>query len=588
MDSGSERQVNRVISEHSFATKYGAEMESGSREASMPSRRLRGVLLSVIVLVLGSLWTASAQEQVRARVGGRSTANGHSNLLDKRAEQAGSLRSQQSGGHGSRLDARAIVRAAVEAMGGEANLRNLRTISYEGIRHSNMLEQSERPSGPWLVVYSQLRELRDLVNGSVRQVSSSRGILFPDWTPERTTVVSSGVAALESNGRWFPGPAFQAQDTEESLMLAPERSLLTALDAPDLRLGQDIVLQDVPHHVVTFTSAGHQCRLFLNASTALPTAAEWIAVHPYGMFSVWGDVTTRFSFSTWMLEPGGIHYPRQWDIERNGMPYQTLTITKLSLNAAAPDGSFSIPQNIVEAFGKNRVAFDDLALGFGGRAAPGELAKEVIKLPGAWDVALVHQTDGVVILEAPVSSGYSSRVIEEARRRFPGVPIKAVVSTSDAWPHAGGVREYVAKGIPLYILDLNKPLIEKLLSAPHRLAPDALARAPKRPDIRIVSGKTTLGSGPNRIELYPIRSESGERMIMAYLTEHRLLYASDLIQRMPDGTFFMTQYLSEVADAVAREKLAVDTVFAMHLAPAPWKEITNAILQAFAAEPQER
>lgn len=43
---------------------------------------------------------------------------------------------------------------------------------------------------------------------------------------------------------------------------------------------------------------------------------------------------------------------------------------------------------------------------------------------------------------------------------------------------------------------------------------------------------------------------------------------------------FMTQYLSEVADAVAREKLAVDTVFAMHLAPTPWKEITNAILRA--------
>jgi hypothetical protein len=30
--------------------------------------------------------------------------------------------------------------------------------------------------------------------------------------------------------------------------------------------------------------------------------------------------------------------------------------------------------------------------------------------------------------------------------RYPGVKVKAVVTTSDAWPHLGGVREYVARG----------------------------------------------------------------------------------------------------------------------------------------------
>jgi hypothetical protein len=303
------------------------------------------------------------------------------------------------------------------------------------------------------------------------------------------------------------------------------------------------------------------------------------------MFSIWGDVTTRVYFSTWMLEAGGVRYPHQVDVERNGQPYRTTTITKLTLNAPVPQGSFDIPANVQEAFKKSQARFGDIKLGSRARRPAAEIARDVVNIPGPWDVALIRQSDGIVILEAPVSSGYSSQVITEAGRRFPGVPIKAVISTTDAWPHFGGIREYVARGIPIYGLDVNKPLLERLIASPHRLTADALARAPRKPILNLVSGKTVLGTGTNRIELFPIRSESGERMLMAYLPEHRLLYGADLIQRMPDGSFFMPQYLSELADAVHREKLQVDTVFAIHYGAGPWKEIVEAIAKASAAEP---
>lgn len=141
-------------------------------------------------------------------------------------------------------------------------------------------------------------------------------------------------------------------------------------------------------------------------------------------------------------------------------------------------------------------------------------------------------------------------MISEAERRYPGSPIKAVITTSDAWPHIGGVREYAARGIPIYALDLNRPILDRLIKSPHKLDPDALARSPKPPKFQTVSAKTVIGSGANRLELYPIRSETGERMIMVYLPEHRLLYSSDLIQPGQNGSFFMPQYLSEVMWAV--------------------------------------
>ncbi|MBL8167106.1 MAG: hypothetical protein JNJ50_03065, partial [Acidobacteria bacterium] len=76
-------------------------------------------------------------------------------------------------------------------------------------------------------------------------------------------------------------------------------------------------------------------------------------------------------------------------------------------------------------------------------------------------------------------------------------------------------------------------------------------------------------------------------MLMAYLPERRVLYAADLIQRQPDGSFFMPQYLSELMDAVAREKLTVERAYAMHSAPSAWQEITSAVQKAAAAAPRE-
>jgi hypothetical protein len=41
--------------------------------------------------------------------------------------------------------------------------------------------------------------------------------------------------------------------------------------------------------------------------------------------------------------------------------------------------------------------------------------------------------------------------------------------------------------------------------------------------LRAVSAKTTIGSGANRLELYPIHGETSERQMMVYFPEHKLL-----------------------------------------------------------------
>jgi hypothetical protein len=206
------------------------------------------------------------------------------------------------------------------------------------------------------------------------------------------------------------------------------------------------------------------------------------------------------------------------------------------------------------------------------------LAPGVDLFLGSWNSTIVKQPDGIVILEVPISERYTEGVVEEARRRYPGKPITAL-STSDSWPHTGGVRFVVSQGIPVYILDLNRPLLEQLIQAPHTLNPDVLQKSqPRRvPDWTIVSRRVEIGGGPNRIELYPLRGASTERQYMVYFPEHHLLYASDTLVLNDDGTLYDPELMTEVAQAVTREKLSVETVFAMHQGPTEWNTVLRLI-----------
>jgi len=77
------------------------------------------------------------------------------------------------------------------------------------------------------------------------------------------------------------------------------------------------------------------------------------------------------------------------------------------------------------------------------------------------------------------------------------------------------------------VLDRTVPLIERILRAPRTRYPDTLANAARAANLHPGSGKTVVGTGSNRMELYPIHGETSERQMMVYFPQHKLLYGSD-------------------------------------------------------------
>lgn len=472
-----------------------------------------------------------------------------------------------------------LVERGLAAMGGVERVRALRGIKIEGIGHAYHPEQSERPEGPYLIEYDEVVAWRDLAGGRVLTQHRSRGAFLAEWTASTTYTTPTATFRI-ADAKVTPGALAAFEDDRESLALAPERVLLTALDAKDLRAGGTELAEGLDQDVVAFGWRGRDVRLLLNPYTHLPTLMEVVRERPDNVFlAPWGDVRARTSWGNWQIV-SGLRLPLSSWRTINGLPDADFTITRATLDPG--DAPWPKVDAAAIAAAEQRVRNGPQPVALSG---PGqELAEGIRFYAGRWNTTLVRQEAGVVVLEAPLANELSEAAIVEAGKVFPGAPLAAVVSTSDAWPHIAGLRAYAARKLPLYVFALTVPLVRRLLDAPHATRPDAWEQRRRddsraAADIRPVAGKTAIGTGPNRIELYPLRGEGSERMVMAYFPGRKLLYASDLVQPQGDE-FFNPVYLTELVAAVAREKLAVDTVFAMHAGPTPWTKVVAAAAKA--------
>ena len=465
--------------------------------------------------------------------------------------------------------AKQCVGLALDAMGGRKRLEQVKSLKLQVIGHTQLMEQSYRQA-PFITSYERGQVTLDLVNQGVLTEMKST---WPESDPNQsdsdsTVVVGPDGGVTRSKDGDSPCSLSALDAARQMLALGPARVLLTASDAPDLHFDAPATSRSTSHAVVAFTWHKVPVRVLLNAFNHLPDAVETTQeFHDFWYF--WGDVQQRIYFDNFKLSQG-VAFPTNLVEERNGAVWSSTQTLNVELNVSIDPKAFAMDTKVA----KQSAASPGWNRPFRAQKAT-TLAPGVDLFPGAWNSTLVKQSDGIVILEAPISETYTRGVIEEAKKRYPGMAVKAVLSTSDSWPHTGGIRFAVAGGLPVYILDLNQPLLDRMISAPHALNPDALEKSKhsKNPNWKIVAGKQELGSGENRVELYPLRGASTERQYMVYFPESRLLYASDTLALNDDGSLYDPELMHEVAQAVKRANLNVDTVFAMHQGPMPWSQV---------------
>jgi hypothetical protein len=462
------------------------------------------------------------------------------------------------------------VTAALEAMGGRDRLQQVASVRLQTVGHALLAEQSYRQA-PFLSSYERGHVTMDLAN---QRLLTESKLTWPESDPDQsdsdtTLVVGPDGGVYHTKFGDSPCSLSDLDAAREALALGPARILMTAAAASDLHFEAPEILRSTSHAVVAFSWRHIPVRVVLNPFNHLPDAVETTQVfHDFWYF--WGDVRQRIYFDNWKLIEG-ITFPTNLIEERNGVAWRSTQALNVEFNVQLDEKAFEMTAGAV----KQSAASPGWNRPFNVKQST-PLAPGIDLFAGSWNATIVKEPDGIIILEAPISGLYTQGVFREARKRHPSMPINGVLSTSDSWPHSGGVRQAVALGLPVYILDLNQPLLDKMMSAPHTIEPDALQKSknPHVPHWKIVAKKQEVGGGANRIELYPLRGASTERQYMVYFPEHHLLYASDTLALNDDGSLYDPELMYEVAQAVKRENLIVDTVFAMHQGPMPWEQVT--------------
>ena len=446
-------------------------------------------------------------------------------------------------------DAKALIDSAQHAM----SMAPAHAVRVVGIQHTFLLGNAERADGPWRTIYTRFTAVYDAEHGRLRlttdPLSAGFGTAF-------VSMLSDTVMEIDGKG----GVASSFEDWIDRINASPERALAMAAASPSLRVVGTKQRYNLTFDVVEFPWRNGRMRIELERETHLPDVVEIVRTYPKDFRrGPFGDVTTRFEYVDWQIHPGGWWWPMQHKVSLNGEPLRDVTIDTVTVSDQPV--SADIPDSIRTQYAANLRRAPD-AIRVGTTAPPAELAPGILRIPELWAMTVVKQDDGLVIFEAHQSGQFLHDVIDTARRRYPGVPVKALVMTSDPWAHLGGVKEAVALGLPIYVNARSVPFLTSLVQRPAKFVP--------------VRGEMTIGTGTNRIVLYPVGGPYGERMTMAYFPERRLLYGADLVFPNDPGPGYDPTPATDLRRAVQREHLAVDSVFCVQrYGPFAWSDFTR-------------
>jgi hypothetical protein len=91
---------------------------------------------------------------------------------------------------------------------------------------------------------------------------------------------------------------------------------------------------------------------------------------------------------------------------------------------------------------------------------------------------------------------------------------------------------------------------------------------------------TPIGTGTNKLVLYPIRSSTGQMMMGASCTRWRWRN-----QSVQNNTFLYPQSLWEVMESAKSYQLPVDKIIGMHMNPTDWALLVKTVDKAIAGQP---
>jgi len=406
-------------------------------------------------------------------------------------------------GTASAQDAKSVLQSVTKTMG------DVKSIQYSGTGHLSQLGQAFAPGTPWpetdvtsytkTIDYTSKSAKEELTR--VEKNPPIKGGSRPFAGEDKQVNFVSGQYAWDQPGS-NPVPQVAAADERQlQIWLTPHGFLKAAEE------NNAAAKKGPGGTVVSFTSGKYKVDGTIDAQNMVAKTETWLP-NP-----VLGDMLVETTFSGYE-DYNGVKFPSTIVQKQGGFPTFDLKVTAVKagtgLNVSVPDAvkSATMPQV--------KVASQKIADGTWFIAG------------GSHNSVLLEYPTYLVMIEAPLSEARSLAVIEEAKKLAPNKPIKYLINTHNHFDHSGGVRTYVAEGATVITNEMNIPFYEKAWSAPRTLAPDMLAKSPKKPDFVPVKEKYVLNDGGRALEIYHIDGDTHNAgLMMVYLPKEKILVEAD-------------------------------------------------------------
>jgi hypothetical protein len=435
-----------------------------------------------------------------------------------------------------------LVKEAVAAQGGAEALRGLKTVAIKIQGQHWEPGQSYMPDGEARFLGdSAISVTWDLAKDAAR-TAWERDMKYPAVEKLKyTEVVMPNLGMVVNDKGTQPMSAIRVAASLREIERASPVLLLRALDAPqNLAALPDQTFGEVALPAVAFTDRGTRFVIMFDRVTHLP-----VAVRTRDDDNIHGDSNYDMVVDDWR-DVGGVKVAHSLSYQVNGVQVQRLGYDEVAANPRIAADAFAVGDQFKLSAGTTaadvpyqwvlRRLFlgrfldsDQVVVPAGGSLKLVELAPNVQQVVGGTaNNLIVAMNDGLVIFDAPCCETQSRWVIEAAKAKYPGKPIKYVVLTHHHMDHTGGSRAYVAEGATVVVPDTAKAYFAKNLALPHTVVADAQQKQAKPVQVVGVSEQMSLKDDSVEIRLQKIANPHVDGMLIGHVVQPNVVWVTDI------------------------------------------------------------
>src|SRR5437899_244317 len=387
-----------------------------------------------------------------------------------------------------------LVKQAVAAEGGD-ELRQLKGLAIKG--DAKFWEPGQSflaGSEPRFLGDATFAMTWDLANNRAR-TAWDRDQKYPD-PPVKikyTETVLPALGYLTDEKSSQPMSGIRIATHQRELERASPWLLVKAMGEPgkvraagSQRVGQ----QSLP--AVSYTDGPTTFTILFDPKTHLPAA-----VRTRDDDNINGDSNFDLVLTDWKAV-GRVQVAHSLSYRINDVEIAKLSYRELTANPTIAADTFAVPDavksaakapatgNVPYQWVIRRIALgrfldsDGIIVPPGGSLKLVELAPNVQHVQGGTaNNLLVAMKDHLVVFDAPYGELQSRWVIDEAKKKYPGKPIRYLVLTHHHMDHTGGTRTYIAEGATVIVPSPDKAYFEQVARTRHTIVADELAKKPR-------------------------------------------------------------------------------------------------------------